>query len=71
MPAISPAPYACPMSPDPAASGSARSAADLNEQIRALWARAGGTLTTEQRREYERLIVEWAAAVRGEVVEAA
>jgi hypothetical protein len=28
-------------------------------------------LTTEQRARYELLIVEWAAAVRGEIVEAA
>ncbi|MBA2951976.1 hypothetical protein [Streptomyces himalayensis] len=52
-------------------SGSARSAAEVNEQIRALWQRAGGRLSVEQRREYERLVTEWAAAVRGEVVEAA
>lgn len=54
--------------PDP---GSVRSAAALNEQIRALLARAGGTLTVEQSREYDALVAEWAAAVRGEVAEAA
>jgi hypothetical protein len=43
----------------------------VNEEIRALWARAGGVLTVEQRREYEALLGEWAAAVRAEVVEAA
>ncbi|AKJ08969.1 hypothetical protein ACWGLF_34075 [Streptomyces puniciscabiei] len=41
---------------------SARSAAEVNEEIRALWRRAGGTLTTEQRAEYQRLVMEWAAA---------
>lgn len=56
--------------------GSARSADALNEEIRALWQRAGGTLSPEQRREYEVLVTEWAAAVRAEaarpgIVEAA
>ncbi|QDN57402.1 hypothetical protein [Streptomyces sp. S1D4-20] len=59
------------MSPTPHSPGSARSAAELNELIRALWQRAGGTLNAEQRREYEVLVTEWAAAVRAEVVEAA
>ncbi|MFF3891410.1 hypothetical protein [Streptomyces sp. NPDC001914] len=59
------------MSPDDPAPGSARSADDINEQIRALWLRAGGTLSAEQRVEYERLVVAWAAAVQGEVLEAA
>ncbi|GAA2527990.1 hypothetical protein GCM10010398_10960 [Streptomyces fimbriatus] len=48
-----------------------RSAAEVNEQIRALWLRAGGSLSAQEREEYELLVVEWAAAVRGEVVEAA
>ncbi|MET8680619.1 hypothetical protein ABZW18_24295 [Streptomyces sp. NPDC004647] len=54
-------------------SGSIRSAADLvNEQIRALWAHTGGgRLSVEERREYERLVVQWAEAMRSEVVEAA
>ncbi|MGP4090597.1 hypothetical protein [Streptomyces sp. KR55] len=39
-----------------------RSAAEVNEEIRALWRRAGGTLSTEQREEYQRLVMEWAAA---------
>lgn len=59
------------MSPNSRASGSARSSDELNEEIRALWQRAGGTLSAEQRREYEVLVTEWAAAVRAEVVEAA
>ncbi|MCQ4211247.1 MULTISPECIES: hypothetical protein [Streptomyces] len=52
-------------------SGSARSADELNEQIRGLLARSRGQLSAEQRREYEVLVVEWAAAVRGEIVKAA
>lgn len=47
--------------------GSVRSAALANELIRDLWARAGGVLTEAQRREYELLVSEWAAAVRLEV----
>ena len=48
-----------------------RSAADLNEQIRSLWMRAGGSLSAQERAEYELLVVKWAAAIRGEVIEAA
>ncbi|MEU6549394.1 hypothetical protein ABZ915_03760 [Streptomyces sp. NPDC046915] len=40
---------------------SERSAAEVNEEIRALWLRSGGILTTEQREEYQRLVMEWAA----------
>ncbi|MEU6366925.1 hypothetical protein ABZ876_14650 [Streptomyces sp. NPDC046931] len=39
-----------------------RSADEVNEEIRALWFRSGGTLSLEQRREYQRLVLEWAAA---------
>ncbi|MGI5452952.1 hypothetical protein ACQEWB_07205 [Streptomyces sp. CA-249302] len=59
------------MSPDSMAPGSVRSAAELNEQIRALWLRAGGSLSVQERAEYELLVVEWAAAIRGNVIEAA
>jgi hypothetical protein len=59
------------MSPDSLTPGSARSAAEVNEQIRALWMRAGGTLSAQERAEYELLVVEWAAAIRDDVVEAA
>ncbi|MEU9735310.1 hypothetical protein [Streptomyces sp. NPDC048002] len=59
------------MSPDYLTRGSVRSAAEVNEQIRALWVRAGGTLTAQERAEYELLVVEWAAAIRGAVAEAA
>ncbi|WP_435857650.1 hypothetical protein [Streptomyces mirabilis] len=43
----------------------------MNEDIRALWPRAGVELTARERARYERLLAEWAAAVRAEVVEAA
>jgi hypothetical protein len=43
----------------------------VNEQIRELWLRAGGTLSAEERVEYEKLVMEWAAAVRCGVSEAA
>ncbi|MGA4843303.1 hypothetical protein [Streptomyces sp. G45] len=58
-----------PLTPHP--HGSVRSSAELNERIRGLWLRAGGRLSAEQRREYERLVTEWAEAVRTEVVQAA
>ncbi|MDX3432430.1 MULTISPECIES: hypothetical protein [unclassified Streptomyces] len=59
------------MPTSPAVTGSVRSAAVVNEEIRALWQRSGGVLTPERQREYERLLVEWAAAVRSGVAEAA
>ncbi|MFD5654574.1 MULTISPECIES: hypothetical protein [unclassified Streptomyces] len=59
------------MSPDYVTPGSVRSAAELNDQIRALWRRAGGTLSAQERVEYELLVVEWANAIRGKVIEAA
>ncbi|GHH26823.1 MULTISPECIES: hypothetical protein [Streptomyces] len=59
------------MSPDSPPPGSARSAAELNERIRALWLRAGGTLSAQERAEYELLVIQWAAAVRGRIIEAA
>ncbi|MFK4070615.1 hypothetical protein [Streptomyces sp. NPDC029674] len=55
----------------PPSHGSARSSVELNERIRGLWLRAGGRLSAEQRREYEQLVTEWAAAVREEMVKAA
>lgn len=39
-----------------------RSADEVNEEIRALWHRSGGTLNGEQREEYRRLVLEWASA---------
>ncbi|GAA2456307.1 hypothetical protein GCM10010421_56930 [Streptomyces glaucus] len=65
------APRLVRMSPDSVTPGSARSAAEVNEQIRALWRRAGGSLSAQERAEYELLVIEWATAIRGEVVEAA
>jgi hypothetical protein len=59
------------MSPESVSSGSARSAADLTERIRALWMRAGGSLTPQERAEYEALVVQWASARRKDVIEAA
>ncbi len=59
------------MFPDSMSPGSALSADYLNERIRALWLRAGGSLSAQERTEYELLVVEWAAAIRGEVIEAA
>lgn len=38
-----------------------RTADEVNEEIRALWVRSGGTLNGEQREEYRRLVLEWAA----------
>ncbi|MFD7794304.1 hypothetical protein [Streptomyces sp. NPDC059759] len=51
------------MSPTPPASGQPRPAAAVNEDIRALWAKARGSLTAEERAEYERLLAEWADAI--------
>ncbi|WP_155056692.1 hypothetical protein [Streptomyces blattellae] len=59
------------MPPESLSSGSLRSAAEVNEQIRALWLRAGGSLSAQERAEYELLVVEWATAIRGDVIEAA
>ncbi|MBK3579996.1 hypothetical protein JHN63_40655 [Streptomyces sp. MBT65] len=59
------------MSPYSVTPGSVRSASEVNEQIRALWLRAGGSLSTQEREEYELLVVEWAAAIRDEVIAAA
>lgn len=59
------------MSPTPPPDGSPRPAAAVNAEIRALLERTGGWLYGETRDEYERLRDEWAAAVRGGVVEAA
>ncbi|MER5494031.1 hypothetical protein ACSMX9_02095 [Streptomyces sp. LE64] len=47
--------------------GCVRSADSLNEEIRDLWLRTGGRLSAEERRTYEALVTEWAAAVRADV----
>ena len=59
------------MPPTTPASGPVRSAAAVNAEIRALWRDPSVRLTDVQRAAYERLCVEWAAAKRAEVVEAA
>ena len=62
------------MPPTPDRPGSVRSAAVVNEEIRALWRRLDGRPVTEaERAEYNALVVEWAEAVRAEgaVAEAA
>ncbi|NJP52178.1 hypothetical protein HCJ93_19520 [Streptomyces sp. SBST2-5] len=59
------------MSPELTTPGSVRPAAEVNEQIRALWLRAGGSLSPQERAEYEHLVIEWAAAIRNRVVEVA
>ncbi|MER5888449.1 hypothetical protein ABT160_31895 [Streptomyces sp. NPDC001941] len=59
------------MSPNSREPGSVRSAADVNEQIRDLWLRSGGSLTPAGEAEYQRLLSEWAEAIGREVVEAA
>jgi hypothetical protein len=48
-----------------------RSAAAINAEIRALWPHPAVRLSDAERAEYERLVQEWAEAVRDEVVEAA
>ncbi|MFC9244597.1 hypothetical protein ACFT7S_11370 [Streptomyces sp. NPDC057136] len=59
------------MPPASAPATSVRSPAAVNEDIRALWERSSGVRSPEGRREYERLLVEWAAAVREAVAEEA
>ena len=59
------------MSPSPQPSGSVRSAAVVNEDIRALVTAAGGWLYGETRARYEELVEEWARAVKAEMVTAA
>ncbi|WP_190135198.1 hypothetical protein [Streptomyces longispororuber] len=60
------------MSPNPGPRAAAvRPAAVVNEDIRALWHDARVGLTDDQRAVYERLLAEWAAAVRADVVPAA
>lgn len=59
------------MSPSSSASGLPRPAAAVNEDIRALIAGTGRRLTDEEKGLLDRLYVEWAAAVRAEIVEAA
>ncbi|AEN08461.1 MULTISPECIES: hypothetical protein [unclassified Streptomyces] len=50
------------MSPYPNTSVPVRSASVVNDEIRDLWQRSGGLLSPEDETEYQRLLVEWAAA---------
>ncbi|MEU5772761.1 hypothetical protein ABZ819_05580 [Streptomyces venezuelae] len=59
------------MIPTPPDRGPVRPAAVVNEEIRELWLDPRVRLSPEGRARYELLVVEWAAATRGEVVEAA
>jgi uncharacterized Ntn-hydrolase superfamily protein len=59
------------MSPNPLPQGVVRSSVAVNEEIRALWLDTRVRLSPEGREALERLYVEWAAAVRAEVVKAA
>lgn len=59
------------MSPILRPEGPVRSAAAVNEEIRRLWPHPAVPLSVEDRALYERLLVEWAVAVRAEIVEAA
>ncbi|MFD4968985.1 hypothetical protein [Streptomyces sp. NPDC058424] len=54
------------MSPDIHISGSARPAAVVNGEIRALMLRTGGRLRAEDRPMYERLVAEWIVATARE-----
>ncbi|MEU6552139.1 hypothetical protein ABZ915_17910 [Streptomyces sp. NPDC046915] len=58
------------MSSTPPPSG-LRSADELNEQIRALLERTRRRLADAERAEYDLLVAEWEAAVRGEMAAAA
>ncbi|MER6104946.1 hypothetical protein ABT115_22130 [Streptomyces sp. NPDC001832] len=53
------------MSRSPCSSDSVRSAAVVNKEIRDLWQRSGGCLSPEDEEQYQKLLVEWAAATGG------
>lgn len=59
------------MFPTTSRPSSVRPAAVVNEDIRTLVRACGGWLYGETRAEYERLVEEWAAAVRAEMAPAA
>ncbi|MEV0439961.1 hypothetical protein AB0I84_24285 [Streptomyces spectabilis] len=54
------------MSSNPSPRAAARPAAAVNEDIRALWHDPRVDLADAQRAVYERLLTEWAAAVRAD-----
>ena len=53
------------MSRSPSSSGSTRTAAMVNKEIRDLWQRSGGRLSPEDEEQYQRLLVEWAVVTGG------
>ncbi|MCZ7460509.1 hypothetical protein [Streptomyces sp. WMMC940] len=57
------------MSPTLRELGSVRSAAMVNAEIRALWAKSGSRLSAADEAKYQHLLVEWAAAVDAERAE--
>lgn len=59
------------MSPRSPAPGLVRSAAAVNEDIRALIAGTGRRLTDDEKSELERLYEEWVAAMRAAIGDAA
>ena len=59
------------MSPHSSPDGAVRSAAVVNEDIRALITRTGRRLTDAEKAVLEELWVEWVAADRAEIVKAA
>lgn len=59
------------MSLTPPSAGSARSAAELNARIRALFTHRDARLTDEQREEYRLLLAELRQVERGDVTTAA
>ncbi|MDF2707057.1 MAG: hypothetical protein K0R62_2709 [Nonomuraea muscovyensis] len=59
------------MPPTPPPEGPARSAEELNERIRALFAHRDARLTDEQREEYRRLLAELRRVEQGDVTAAA
>lgn len=59
------------MPPTPPPSGRARSAAELNAAIRALFAHRDARLSDEQREQYRQLVAELLEVERGDVTTAA
>jgi hypothetical protein len=57
------------MSPNPSPDGITRSAAAVNEDIRALVLECGGWLYGETRKRYELLVAEWTVAMAREQCE--
>ncbi|OKK22950.1 hypothetical protein AMK16_02635 [Streptomyces sp. CB00455] len=60
-----------PDDPTPAGQAPERPLAEINADIRCLFARAEGRLTDAERLRHALLLAEWAAAIRASVVPAA